>query len=645
MTTQTTKTTAKRMEIVITLVLVLLIASMMLGSQLGCPNKCDCDYRAYNMTCNSTDLTKFPPYMVWCPENVAMVDNNISRLENGSLSPCGDTIITLNLRNAGIMIIDDGAFDDFSKLKTLDLRDNKVKIIGEGIFKGLSNILTIYFQNNLIESARGGELTYDIGETSRGVLYLNNNKLRKIQAKLPKGINTMHLDDNEIFEITSDYAVFPLISLNTLSLKGNRIKIIQRHAFMGLTNATWFQNKDFPLKKLTYLILDDNIIEDIEPFAFEGLPAVKDISISGNNLRILKPNMFRSLTSLNKLCLIGSNVEIVQPETFRDLETLVELNLSNNNIQVLENDVFLDLSVLEGLILSHNQIHTIKKEIFNGLYELKTLNLSFNEITYLKRASFMGLDKLELLDLSHNKIAVTEADTFQNLTNLNKLVLDYNEIRKVQPLSFQEIPSLRELSFKHNKITSLSPQLDEKLNILRTDLYLRGNTVEIPEPKEKMSLKRLLILDLSHNLLQDLPPGVFKETTGIFSLQLSHNRFRFLRSGALIGLHRLYELNLHNNPLKCDCTMVGTYLYATRNKIDTKLLQENQPICTAPEKYKNKEWQVLENVYNSSACQPLKPLAFANQAGLFVVGPILLIIVGILTYYFQKIIRNIIAKY
>jgi hypothetical protein len=30
--------------------------------------------------------------------------------------------------------------------------------------------------------------------------------------------------------------------------------------------------------------------------------------------------------------------------------------------------------------------------------------------------------------------------------------------------------------------------------------------VEIPEPKEKMSLKRLLILDLSHNLLPDLPP-------------------------------------------------------------------------------------------------------------------------------------------
>jgi hypothetical protein len=45
-----------------------------------------------------------------------MVDNNISRIENGSFSPCGDTIITLNLRNAGIMVIEDGAFDDFSKM-------------------------------------------------------------------------------------------------------------------------------------------------------------------------------------------------------------------------------------------------------------------------------------------------------------------------------------------------------------------------------------------------------------------------------------------------------------------------------------------------------------------------------------------------
>jgi Leucine-rich repeat (LRR) protein len=162
-------------------------------------------------------------------------------------------------------------------------------------------------------------------------------------------MNTMHLDDNHFFEITPDYAVFPLISLKTLSLKGKRTKTIQRRAFMGLTNASWFQNNDSPLKKLTYIILDDNIIEDIEPFAFEGLPAVRIISISGNNIRILNPNMFCSLTSLNKLCLIGSNVETVQPETFRDLCTLVELNLSNNNIKALDNDVFLDLSVLEVL--------------------------------------------------------------------------------------------------------------------------------------------------------------------------------------------------------------------------------------------------------------------------------------------------------
>jgi Leucine-rich repeat (LRR) protein len=79
------------------------------------------------------------------------------------------------------MVIQDGAFDNFSQVLILNLRDNKVKAIGEGIFKGLSKIITIYFQNNLIENAWGGELTYDVGETSKGVLYLNNNKLKKKQ--------------------------------------------------------------------------------------------------------------------------------------------------------------------------------------------------------------------------------------------------------------------------------------------------------------------------------------------------------------------------------------------------------------------------------------------------------------------------------
>lgn len=78
--------------------------------------------------------------MVWCPENLAMVDNNIAAIENGSFSPCGGTILTVNLRNAGIMVIEDGAFDKFSKTVALDLRNNKVKEIQEGLVKGMTNI-------------------------------------------------------------------------------------------------------------------------------------------------------------------------------------------------------------------------------------------------------------------------------------------------------------------------------------------------------------------------------------------------------------------------------------------------------------------------------------------------------------------------
>lgn len=267
--------------------------------------------------------------MAWCPENFAIVDNNIAAIENGSFYPCGDTILTLNLRNAGVMVIEDGAFDKFSKTVTLDLWNNKVKEIQEAIVKGMINIATIYFQNDLIENARGGKLTYDIKETSKTVLYLNNNKQKKIEATLPKGTDTIYLDDNNISEITPYYAVFPLITLSGLCLRGNRIKVTQGRAFVGLTNVTWFQKEGSPLKKLTFITLDDNIIYDIKPFAFEGLPAVKVININGNNLK-KKPNMFHALTSLNKLCLINSNVEIVEPETFTDLDAMVESCLSNN---------------------------------------------------------------------------------------------------------------------------------------------------------------------------------------------------------------------------------------------------------------------------------------------------------------------------
>jgi len=68
--------------------------------------------------------------MVWCPENLPMVDNNIAAIENGSFSPCGDTILTMNLGNAGIMVIEVGAFDKFSKTVILDLRNNSKRNSG-----------------------------------------------------------------------------------------------------------------------------------------------------------------------------------------------------------------------------------------------------------------------------------------------------------------------------------------------------------------------------------------------------------------------------------------------------------------------------------------------------------------------------------
>ena len=82
------------------------------------------------MSRNSTNPIKFHLNMVWCPENLPMVDNNIAAIENGSFSPCGDTILTMNLGNAGIMVIEVGAFDKFSKTVILDLRNNSKRNSG-----------------------------------------------------------------------------------------------------------------------------------------------------------------------------------------------------------------------------------------------------------------------------------------------------------------------------------------------------------------------------------------------------------------------------------------------------------------------------------------------------------------------------------
>ena len=85
---------------------------------------------------------------------------------------------------------------------------------------------------------------------------------------------------------------------------------------------------------------------------------------------------------------------------------------------------------------------------------------------------------------------------------------------------------------------------------------------------------------------------------------------------------------------------IHTHTHTPLKIKDTNVFHGSQPICMVPEKHENKQWDVLESIYNSSACQPVQRLAAVYQVTLFILGSILLITVGTLTYCFQ-IMRKI----
>ncbi|PSN53025.1 hypothetical protein C0J52_01153 [Blattella germanica] len=568
--------------------------------------------------------------MVWCPELLIMENNTLPIMWNDSLTPCGDTIVNMSLRNCGIEEIHVGVFADFYKLLFLDLRYNKVKKIHENLFIGMTSIIDVYFQHNEIQEYEMSEkVSYEPEDNPIGTLYLGNNKMTRFEGGVPRGFKFLNVTDNPLEEIVPGTAVFPLLSVDTVFFNRNKIKVLRRRAFCGFVNESWFRNEDSPLQLLQRIVLDDNLIEAIEPFAFEGLPVINSIDMSGNRLKTLTQNMFMGLLDLSQLTIANSNVEDIQLEAFRDLDGLKFLNLSHNKISTLRTDVFLDMPFVEKIDLSFNKLREVRKEMFVGLNETKLFNLSYNQIKVVRTASFKGMQKVEVLDLSHNLIVRTEKDAFINMSTLDTLILDHNRMVRVQPLSYRDIPRLRELRFKFNRIRTLSPKHDEQVNVLRTDLYLRGNTIEVPEPKDVMKLKNLAVLDLTHNELEELPPGVFRGVPGLFSLRLGHNKMKYLRERALVGLRRLYELDLHGNPIRCDCNMVGIWVYATLNKIDTKVFSDDDLTCRSPLRHRGKSWhEILMQIENSTACEPLKPLGAGNQAGLFVLGPILLVIIG-----------------
>ncbi|NXU34655.1 TLR7 protein, partial [Drymodes brunneopygia] len=334
----------------------------------------------------------------------------------------------------------------------------------------------------------------------------------------------------------------------------------------------------------------------------------KTLDLSRNNVFFVNPSDFQGLSSLKCLNLSGNAIsQTLNGSEFSYLSGLKYLDFSNNRIDLLYQTAFKELKFLEILDLSNNQDYFLAEGVSHVLNFMKNLGhlrkLMMNE-NDISTTLDTGLESqsLRILEFRGNRLDALWKDGnarylsfFKNLTSLEELDISFNSLSFLPVRVFKEMPpSLKILNLTNNQLKS----------------FIWGN---LP------SLKNLVTLDLSNNLLTNVPRELSNCTSSLQELMLRNNRIQVLTKHFLRGAFQLRYLDLssnkieiikrssfpenvinnlkmlllHHNPFKCNCEAVWFVWWINRTQVTIPLLATDVT-CAGPGAHKGKSVVFLD---------------------------------------------------
>ncbi|XP_067855308.1 leucine-rich repeat-containing G-protein coupled receptor 4-like [Heptranchias perlo] len=200
-----------------------------------------------------------------------------------------------------------------------------------------------------------------------------------------------------------------LTRFTVLDFRDNNITMIWKDNWLLYTSAE-------------YVNLKGNRLTDLIPETFEGLPHLKYLFLSYNQIRFIADYMFQPTPEIELIDISNNKLFAVQRDLFRTkhgLRFLKVLDLSNNNILVLGPGAFSQLSSLHFLNISDNYLSLIGKGAFDHLSSIIYLDL---------RATSISLDVLKnILENTINIVSLYISHTLKcclcKFPHLNKLIL------------------------------------------------------------------------------------------------------------------------------------------------------------------------------------------------------------------------------
>ncbi|XP_059792482.1 leucine-rich repeat-containing G-protein coupled receptor 5 isoform X2 [Balaenoptera ricei] len=380
------------------------------------------------------------------------------------------------------------------------------------------------------------------------------------------------------------------------------------------------------LRFLEELRLAGNALTYIPKGAFAGLYSLKVLMLQNNHLRQVPTEALQNLRSLQSLRLDANHISSVPPSCFSGLYSLRHLWLDDNALTEIPVQALRSLSALQAMTLALNKIHHIPDYAFRNLSSLVVLHLHNNRIHSLGKKCFDGLHSLETLDLNYNNL--DEFPTaIRTLSNLKELGFHSNNIKSIPEKAFVGNPSLITMTLNGASQITEFPDLTGTASL--ESLTLTGAQISSLPQTVCDQLPNLQALDLSYNLLEDLPSfsvcqklqkidlrhnemceiraNTFQQLFSLRSLNLAWNKIAIIHPNAFSTLPSLRKLDLSSNRLS-SFPVTGlhglTHLKLTGNHaLQSLISSENFPelkVIEMPYAYQCCAFGVCENVYKIS---------------------------------------------
>lgn len=152
-----------------------------------------------------------------------------------------------------------------------------------------------------------------------------------------------------------------------------------------------------------------------------------------------------------------------------------------------------------------------------GLQQLESIAIVDTQIVELDRTAFNGLVYLFAVNLTRNGLHDIHPNTFQNNTQLSLLTISGNMLRHMHDTHTKptkhyllHASSITDFDFSNNGILRLKRTAFSKMHSL-SYINLRGNRLREIDNAIFDSLESLVEVDLSDNILNDLPLDLFTD--------------------------------------------------------------------------------------------------------------------------------------